>query len=384
MAVRRRSARARAVTVFAVWLAIAASFGCEALVSTGGLSGGPADVDSGPGSSDHTSPPPSPDASGDAATDGTLAPPPDAPAKGDTGAAIDAGVDATADALDATAEGATDASANADGDADAGACPPGRILCGSTCVDPTSDPSNCNGCGNVCHTGLCGAALSATMQTQPTGWTFNGTATYSDAGPSASMTVPNVLNQAGSVIYRNTIAVDDFTANFAIRIGYGGGSRNDGMGFTIQKTGPTALAGPGEGLAMTGLDGYGVEFDIYENAGCGDVSNDHVGVDSLANCPEASPLPTSLFSADLTGLIDIADAQWHQVVVTLQGGAMSVHVDGTLAVSSVALTGFVPGTSYYFGFAGATGGLTGGPDGGGGYQTEVKDVAIAFPTPRCL
>jgi hypothetical protein len=227
-------------------------------------------------------------------------------------------------------------------------------------------------------------SVTADMQTRPAGWTFNGTATYSDAGPSAAMTVANVLYQAGSVIYRNAVAVDEFTAKFAIRMGQGGGSRNDGMGFVVQKTGPTAVTAPGEGLAMTGLDGYGVEFDIVNNMSCGDISNDHIGVDWLANCPDAAALPTSLFSTDLTGVIDLADAQWHQVAVTMQGGAMSVQIDGALLANRVALTGFVPGTPYYFGFAGATGGIGGGPDGGGGYQTEVKDVVVTFPTPRCL
>jgi hypothetical protein len=66
--------------------------------------------------------------------------------------------------------------------------------------------------------------------------------------------------------------------------------------------------------------------------------------------------------------------------VELAGGAMYITVDGLAIANSVALTGFVSGTSYYFGFSGGTGGIA--PN--GGIQTEAKDVTITFPTPRCL
>jgi hypothetical protein len=43
-------------------------------------------------------------------------------------------------------------------------CPPGQSFCegAATCVDTTSDPSNCGGCGVVCATGICtgGACVS--------------------------------------------------------------------------------------------------------------------------------------------------------------------------------------------------------------------------------
>ena len=74
------------------------------------------------------------------------------------------------------------------------------------------------------------------MQTPPANWLFNGDARYLDAGSSAAMTVANVLYQAGSVIYENAIVVDEFTAEFEFRMGYGGGTRNDGMAFFFQNT----------------------------------------------------------------------------------------------------------------------------------------------------
>jgi hypothetical protein len=264
-------------------------------------------------------------------------------------------------------------------------CPAGEIVCAGACVDPSTDPLNCNGCGNVCNDGLCGTSIAADMHGAPSSaWVFNGTAQYSGDQSSAALTVADVLYQAGSMNYRNAIAVDSFTAKFQFRMGYGGGSRNDGMGFMFQKTGPTALSGAGQALGMVGLDGYGVELDLVDNGACGDVSNDHVGVDSLAGCAAVTGLPTSLYSTDLTGVVDLADAAWHDAVVDLAGGTVSIAIDGSKAATQVALPGFVEGTTYYFGFAGATGGNAGGPDGGGGYRTEVREVEVTFPTARCL
>src|SRR5687768_11758853 len=35
------------------------------------------------------------------------------------------------------------------------------LACGTTCVDPDSNPNNCGGCGNVCASGLCYAGVCA-------------------------------------------------------------------------------------------------------------------------------------------------------------------------------------------------------------------------------
>ena len=132
-------------------------------------------------------------------------------------------------------------------------------------------------------------------------------------------------------------------------------------------------------LGMGNLGGYGVEFDVYDNNECGDVSDDQIGIDLLEPC--MTSMPTPLFaSQSLTGTIDIADAAWHTTMVQLEDGAMSVSVNGNSIANNVALTGFVSGTSYYFGFSGGTGGIA--PN--GGIQTEAKDISITFPTPRCL
>jgi len=293
------------------------------------------------------------------------------------------------DALDAhvslEAGDALDAATGQDGPdaADAPATCDGGIVCDGACVDPTSDPANCNGCGNVCATGVCGVSIVADMTTQPAAWQFNGSAQYNKFAPSGELTVANVLGQSGTMIYTNAVVIDTFDATFEFRMGLQGGTRSDGMGFMLERTGPAALGASGGALGMVGLDGYAVELDIYDNGTCGDPSSDHVGIDSLALCDPNDVLPTSFAATDLTGTIDLGDASWHAVTVHLGSGAMTVTIDAMTVATAVSLAGFQPGTPYYFGFGGGTGQLV-DSDGGGGYRTEVKNVAIKFPTPRCL
>jgi len=259
----------------------------------------------------------------------------------------------------------------------------GGILCGGQCVDPSNDPKNCNGCGNACPTGVCGTSVSASMATAPTSWTFNGVASFNGFAPSAELT-PVGNYQAGSVVYDDPIVVDSFSVTFEFRMGLNGGTRSDGIGFMIEQDGATALGGTGAGLGMTGLSGYGVELDIYDNGVCGDSNNDHVGIDDLSICSAKEGTPTSLTTADVTGTVDLADAHFHAAEVSLKKGALSVTIDGNSVVTDVPLPNLKVGGAYYFGFAGGTGGLLAADGGTGGYRQEIRDVVITFPTPRCL
>jgi hypothetical protein len=269
----------------------------------------------------------------------------------------------------------SDASADA---GDANPCDGGLIPCSGSCVDPTTDVNNCGGCGYWCSSGICGTGLSADMMASPPSWDFNGSAVWDPTGPSARLTAVNTYSVAGSVVYIHPIVTDAFDASFQFRIGENGGGQYDGMGFMLQMTGPTAVGSTGGGLGMSGLIGYGVEFDIYDNNQCGDSNANHVGIDNLDSC--GSGLLTSLFaSPDLTGTVTLSDAKWHTAAVQLSSGTMSVTVDGH-AVAGILLQGFTSGTRYYYGFAGAIGGSSSSL----GMQTEVKDVSITFPTPRCL
>ena len=113
-------------------------------------------------------------ATGDAGDGGTTVGPGDPlggnDAAGDDGSSLpDAGVEDAADGATADADtsdsGSADASddavaeASSDDAADAGEaaspCMPPLVSCGGTCIDVTSDPTNCGGCNIVCASQLC-------------------------------------------------------------------------------------------------------------------------------------------------------------------------------------------------------------------------------------
>ena len=278
------------------------------------------------------------------------------------------------------ASSSTDSSSAAD--TAPAACTSTQIRCGGVCVSVT-DPANCGACGVTCS-GTCGTTLSASMTSSPAGWTFNGSAQYNSFAPSAELTAPAVNFQAGSFLYGTPIAIDSFTAQFDFRIGLQGGTRSDGMAFVLVKDGPTAVGTNGGGLGMAGLTGYGVEFDIHNNGVCGDMSDDHVGVDTLTTCDTGAGTPNSVAATDITATVDVADTHWHTAIVTLKNGAASLSIDGTTFLSDVALPGLTLKEAYYLGFTGATGGLVPAGGGGGGFRQEVKNVTVTFPTPTCL
>jgi hypothetical protein len=311
-----------------------------------------------------------------ASHDASIATANDAAALTDPPQGPNTGLDSS-NATDSPSDPSSDASL-ADAAADGG-CTTGKILCGTTCVDPKLDPTNCGACNAICASGVCGTTLTADMSGSPPNWTFNGSAAWDPAGPSARLTASMTQTVAGTAIYNHAIVTDAFDLSFQFRIGANGGGRYDGMGFILQVNGPSAVGSGAGGLGMSGLAGYGVEFDVYNNGQCGDSNANHVGIDKLTTC--GNGLLTSLFaSPDLTGTVDLADANWHTATVHLVGDQISVTVDAHAVATNVTLTGFTTGTSYYYGFAGAIGGGSGSL----GMQTEVKAVSLTFPSPRCL
>ncbi|MGK3995843.1 lectin-like domain-containing protein [Sorangium sp. So ce1024] len=263
-----------------------------------------------------------------------------------------------------------------------GVCTAGVQVCsrsawGPCTGDRTPAPETCdlldNDCDgqtdeSTCPAGtVCAASLTADMTSPPEGWSFNGTAFWDPDTRTGVLTEP-MYQQAGTIVYRNPIAADAFTVTFELRLGSG-----DGMGFMLQTLGDTAVGEPGGGLAMAGLDGYGVEFDTYNNFDCSDWNDNHIAVDVLSQ-----PCPEGVLSSFVDAATNVAlgDGAFHTARIELDAGEVSVSVDGERLLQRFPIDGFPVGSRFFHGFAGATGAAVA--------RQEIRNVKISFPSPRCL
>jgi Bacterial lectin/Putative metal-binding motif len=243
----------------------------------------------------------------------------------------------------------------------------GEVLPSPEICDGLDD--NCNGTVDegTCPGETCADAIATNLTTPPTGWIFNGNASWSAAGPWAELT-PAIGMAAGTMIYENPIITDAFTATFSFRIGGG-----DGLAFMIETAGANGVGSNGGGMGVAGLGGYAVEFDTYDNGpACGDPDANHVGLDDLAGtCGMGLPVAIDSGSAS----VDFGDQQPHVAVVQLDSGSVSVTIDGA-PEGTFAIPGWTSGKAYYYGFGAATGQAIG--------QQVVNSVSVQFPTYRCL
>jgi hypothetical protein len=210
------------------------------------------------------------------------------------------------------------------------------------------------------------------MMSSPALWNFNGSAFYDSAAQSGVIT-DAIGSQSGTILYRNPITVDSFDASFDFRISGGGGA--DGFGFIFESSGNSVVAPAGSRLGITGLNGYGVEFDTFGNTGSCDTHNDnHIAVDSLTECSSASATPTMLAESG-TLPFTLGDGAWHRCQIHFAAGVVTVTVDASTIIPAFAIPSYTP-ASYHFGFGGSTGTFAD--------RHEVRNVTITFPTEHCL
>jgi len=177
-------------------------------------------------------------------------------------------------------------------------------------------------------------------------WTLNGNATF----PSAGVVKLTGLTRsvAGSSFF--TVPLDasrHMNIAFDATIGGGGTSGADGQTLVLADAAvarPTALGASGGGLGYSGIPGVAVALDTYK--GAVDPSANFVGIANGTN----GAVDRLFWLATSSAIPNLRTATRH-IVVDVNGGVMTVKVDGTQVLSQ-AVT--LP-PNVLLGFTGATG-----------------------------
>jgi len=268
-------------------------------------------------------------------------------------------------------------------------------------LNATCQAGSCT--GTTCSTGLCGTSLSAFGGAQTAGWNLSGNAAYDSGANTVVLVDGQSTGEAGTAIYQNTVAADSFTVSFDFKLtttgtyttgdgGTGSYGRADGIIFMIEKTANNAVGQGFGGFAALGLDGYGVELDVFDSGPCDPGNGNHAGVDLLSPCGTNSGIPSpiatsnDLFDGSLpgNGVGDIGDGTWRTATIQLASGQVSVAISGSQGtinvpnLQNVALSNFTSGTPYYLGFGAGTG------SNGLSAKAEIRNVSVTFGSEHCL
>jgi hypothetical protein len=160
-------------------------------------------------------------------------------------------------------------------------------------------------------------------------------------------------SEAGSAWFNSTVNITQFTNDFAFQLV---NPNADGITFTIQNTGLSALGNSGGSLGYSGIgNSISLKFDLYNNNG--------EGVDSTGLYQNGA-LPTTPAS-DLSGAgINLHSGDKFSVHMTYNGTTLAMSItDGTTGAVyntswSINIPQVIGSSTAYVGFTGGTGGLT--------------------------
>ena len=178
-------------------------------------------------------------------------------------------------------------------------------------------------------------------------WDLHGAAYY-DKANGWLVVAPVGPFQRGSAFRTYEEVVSD-KVEISFRFWIGGGTGADGISFTVVDADRATefLGGDGGGIGYSGLPGWTVEVDVWDNEPIDPTWMDHVSlhVDGIQeNILAWSVLP------------EMEDTGWHEMTVQVTGTRVQVTIDGALYldVDEPRITPF----RGYLGFTGATGGST--------------------------
>lgn len=146
----------------------------------------------------------------------------------------------------------------------------------------------------------------------------------------------------GRLYYKTLFSMDEFVAEFDMKIG--GGSGADGIVFAMVQN-YTYPSSNGGRIDFHGAVGYGVEFDTYHNPEFSDPSEEHIAVVQNSTGNHLS------FYIASNG--EIEDNQWHHIRIGFNAGQFGVYLDGVNKLNYTVSNYQV--FDGYFGFTAATG-----------------------------
>ncbi len=202
-----------------------------------------------------------------------------------------------------------------------------------------------------------GASFLSGFSSAASVMTFNGSTALNDT----RLQLTNGLaNEAGSAWFNTPLNIQNFTNDFTFQLS---NAQADGMTFTIQSTGVTALGPTGGGLGY-GPDTPGgtggipksvaIKFDLFDNDGEG---KDSTGLYTNGASPTVP-------STDMTGKVDLHSGDSFSVHMVYNGTTLTMTLtDGVTNASfttswTVNIPSIVGGNTAFVGFTGGTGGLT--------------------------
>ena len=222
-------------------------------------------------------------------------------------------------------------------------------------VDPSLSNSSVTSAIYVIQTGGGGGGTAtinfASGFTSTTGLTLNGNAVNTNDTKLALTT--GATAQKGSIFWSQPVGVQSFTTDFTFQIT---NPQADGMTFTIQNVGKTALGGGYSGLGYSGIGkSVAIKFDLYNNSGEG---TDSTGVFVNGATPTVPALDMTSSGVSLhSGDPMLAHVTYDGTTLIMNLSDQVTHKAYTLS-KAINIPQMVGASTAYVGFTGGTGGLS--------------------------
>jgi Chitobiase/beta-hexosaminidase C-terminal domain/Bacterial lectin len=217
-------------------------------------------------------------------------------------------------------------------------------------VDPSLTNSNVTAASYVIQAGSTAIINFANGFATSTGLTLNGNAIPASSAQLALTT--GAAAQKGSIFWSQPVGIQSFTTDFTFQIT---NPQADGMTFTIQNVGRTALGGGASGLGYIGLPkSVAIKFDLFNNSGEG---TDSTGVFINGATPTIPTLDMTSSGVNLhSGDPLLAHVTYDGTTLTVTLTDQTTKKAYTFS-KAINIAQTVGASTAFVGFTGSTGGL---------------------------